>query len=267
LPAGGPRTRSQKLALAVSVVSNLSLLGFFKYFNFGLDNYNWLVTALGLASWHWDTALRVTLQLVIDAELIKLSKVPTLEEISPYREALVVGEYRVKQVVEGELKTQTVRVAHWALLDGAATTPASRKPGWSGRINLETFEANPQRKSLFSSDTLDDNFAAVLYYDPAIGRAWSPCTSSSSAAPGGCDRREVRPPREAPSTQTVLLCSGRAPFGGTCHLDAPLGFGPEDSGAENAPVVYAAATGEKAVLSGGRIFPIDHSCIARRPLR
>jgi hypothetical protein len=94
--------------------------------------------------------------LVIDAELIKLSKVPTLQEISPYREALVVGEYRVKHVVEGELKTQTVRVAHWALLDGAARTPASRKPGWSGRINLETFEANPQLKSLFLSDTLDE---------------------------------------------------------------------------------------------------------------
>ncbi len=76
-------------------------------------------------------------RLVIDAELIKLSKVPTLAEIAPYREALVLGEYRVKQVVEGELKTQTVRVAHWALLDGAARTPASRQPGWSGRLNLE----------------------------------------------------------------------------------------------------------------------------------
>ncbi len=65
LPAGELRTRSQKLALAVSVVSNLSLLGFFKYFNFGLDNYNSLMTALGLSSWHWDTALRVTLPLGI----------------------------------------------------------------------------------------------------------------------------------------------------------------------------------------------------------
>ena len=73
--------------------------------------------------------------LVVDVELVKLSKVPTMQEISPYREALVVGEYRVKQVVEGELKTQTVRVAHWALLDGAVRTPATRKPGWSGRIN------------------------------------------------------------------------------------------------------------------------------------
>ncbi len=106
--------------------------------------------------------------LLADAELLKLSKVPTLKEISPYREALVVGEYRVKQMVEGDLKSQTVRVVHWALLDGAAMAPASRKPGWSGRINLETFEANPQLKSLFLSDTLDDNFEATLYYDSAI---------------------------------------------------------------------------------------------------
>jgi alginate O-acetyltransferase complex protein AlgI len=65
LPAGGPRLRSQKLALAVSVVSNLSLLGFFKYFNFGVENYNSLMTALGLSSLNWETALRVTLPLGI----------------------------------------------------------------------------------------------------------------------------------------------------------------------------------------------------------
>ncbi len=39
---------------------------------------------------------------------------------------------------------------------------------------------------------------------------------------------------------------------GTYFLDQPLEFGPEDSGAEHAPVVYAAAAGEKVVLSGGR---------------
>jgi hypothetical protein len=39
--------------------------------------------------------------------------------------------------------------------------------------------------------------------------------------------------------------------GGTYSLDEPLEFGPENSGAEEAPVVYAAAAGEKVVLSGG----------------
>ena len=40
--------------------------------------------------------------------------------------------------------------------------------------------------------------------------------------------------------------------GGTYYLDSPLEFSPEDSGTEGAPVVYAAAPGEKVVISGGR---------------
>lgn len=40
--------------------------------------------------------------------------------------------------------------------------------------------------------------------------------------------------------------------GGTYELAAPLAFGPEDSGTEKNAVTYAAAPGEKVVVSGGR---------------
>ena len=40
LPKGGPRNRRERLALLLSVTSNLSLLGFFKYFNFAVDSWN-----------------------------------------------------------------------------------------------------------------------------------------------------------------------------------------------------------------------------------
>ncbi|MEI7832089.1 MAG: MBOAT family O-acyltransferase [bacterium] len=43
-----PRTRTQKTAMIVSICLNLALLGFFKYFNFGMDNYNMVAHALGL---------------------------------------------------------------------------------------------------------------------------------------------------------------------------------------------------------------------------
>jgi hypothetical protein len=46
--------------------------------------------------------------------------------------------------------------------------------------------------------------------------------------------------------------------GGTYYLDAPLEFGPEDSGTERAPVIYRAAPGEKVVLSGGRRLDGGH---------
>jgi alginate O-acetyltransferase complex protein AlgI len=47
LVEGGPRTRGQKIALWASMTSNLSLLGFFKYFDFGAENFARLFTALG----------------------------------------------------------------------------------------------------------------------------------------------------------------------------------------------------------------------------
>ena len=65
LPKDLPRTRTQHGAIVLSVISNLVMLGFFKYFNFGLDSYNSLVTALGLEAWHWDTFFRVVLPLGI----------------------------------------------------------------------------------------------------------------------------------------------------------------------------------------------------------
>jgi len=47
LEIGGPRNRSQKAALWVSIIANLSLLGFFKYFNFFSDSINELAMRLG----------------------------------------------------------------------------------------------------------------------------------------------------------------------------------------------------------------------------
>lgn len=62
---GGPRSRRQKLALITSITSNLSLLAFFKYFNFGVDSYNGLMSAFGMAGAQWHTLLRITLPLGI----------------------------------------------------------------------------------------------------------------------------------------------------------------------------------------------------------
>ena len=65
LPKGGPRSRRQRLALVVSLTSNLTLLGFFKYFHFALDSWNGAARALGLSGATVETALAVTLPLGI----------------------------------------------------------------------------------------------------------------------------------------------------------------------------------------------------------
>ena len=55
--------RNRKLALTISICSNLTLLGFFKYFNFGISNYNTLLGWLGLPI--WESVLQVVLPLGI----------------------------------------------------------------------------------------------------------------------------------------------------------------------------------------------------------
>jgi alginate O-acetyltransferase complex protein AlgI len=61
----GARTSISRIAVTVSICSNLSLLGFFKYFNFGAANIDALAQWLGLPSLGLDVALRVTLPLGI----------------------------------------------------------------------------------------------------------------------------------------------------------------------------------------------------------
>jgi alginate O-acetyltransferase complex protein AlgI len=63
LDPGSPRTWCQRAWVCLSVATNLGLLGFFKYFNFGLDSANAALEALGLPT--FDSALRVALPLGI----------------------------------------------------------------------------------------------------------------------------------------------------------------------------------------------------------
>jgi alginate O-acetyltransferase complex protein AlgI len=60
-----PGTRRARVALVVSLCSNLALLGFFKYYNFGADNLAILADWVGLPALRLDSVLRVTLPLGI----------------------------------------------------------------------------------------------------------------------------------------------------------------------------------------------------------
>lgn len=65
LPAGQPRSRSQKVFLWMSIFVNLSMLGFFKYFNFGLANVTSLFSAIGLDPLTTHSTLQIVLPLGI----------------------------------------------------------------------------------------------------------------------------------------------------------------------------------------------------------
>ncbi len=61
LDPNGPRTRTQKAAFVGALAIDLGLLGFFKYFNFGVDNYHSLLRLVGGSQTTFDNVLRVTL--------------------------------------------------------------------------------------------------------------------------------------------------------------------------------------------------------------
>ncbi len=65
LKEGGPRSGWQHFGLVMSIVSNLCFLGFFKYFNFFIDNFNATMAAFGLEGAMWQDFTRITLPLGI----------------------------------------------------------------------------------------------------------------------------------------------------------------------------------------------------------
>ncbi len=65
LPENNHRSGSQKVALCISIITNVSLLGFFKYFNFAVENYDAIVGLLGFEGLQLDLAFRITLPLGI----------------------------------------------------------------------------------------------------------------------------------------------------------------------------------------------------------
>ena len=86
-------------------------------------------------------------------------------------------------------------------------------------------------------------------------RTHGPASWPTRARTTGRSRRSAAPVK--PSGRLLRTLDRPRPVrvvlrAGTYYLDSPLEFGPEDSGTRNAPVVYAAAAGEKVTLSGGR---------------
>ncbi len=61
----GSRSTRQRLALTLSLLSNLSLLGFFKYFNFATGSWDAMMATWGIDAWAFNAAIQVTLPLGI----------------------------------------------------------------------------------------------------------------------------------------------------------------------------------------------------------
>ena len=67
---------------------------------------------------------------IVKAEMLQKADSPPPDAIAPYRRALVVNRYKIKEARDSQLVNQTVQVAEWALLDAKIpSTYADARPG------------------------------------------------------------------------------------------------------------------------------------------
>ncbi|RKU27694.1 hypothetical protein C6497_10755 [Candidatus Poribacteria bacterium] len=98
-------------------------------------------------------------------ELTAKSKIPTLKDISPYREALVFYEYRLQKRLDGEFKGKKLRVAHWAIYDNQPQKIRKLEIGDKLELELYPYKQYKEFGSLYTSDTLELDPDIPLYHD------------------------------------------------------------------------------------------------------
>jgi hypothetical protein len=101
----------------------------------------------------------------LQATLVAKSRIPAPGQMAPYRNALVVNEYRVEKVLTGTYAPKTIRVAQWGVIDLQPTALVALQPGASVKLVLETFADHDELVSELISDTLEENFDLTLYTD------------------------------------------------------------------------------------------------------
>jgi len=107
-------------------------------------------------------------------KLAAKSAVPKLEDIAPYRDALVVYEYDVGEVVKGTYAGKKIRVARWGLLDGKPTSITRAEPGDPAQLIVEAFAEHPELEAEARSNTLPKGLDLALYVDAANGPTGQP---------------------------------------------------------------------------------------------
>lgn len=111
---------------------------------------------------------RATGPFVVRASLQACSRTPSLREISPYRDALIVCEWTITEVLSGTPPGSRVRVAHWALRKGVSQPITFAAPGFTRELRLvpvtdngrSSFEGYP------AFDTLKAAPGFALYFSP-----------------------------------------------------------------------------------------------------
>jgi hypothetical protein len=83
-------------------------------------------------------------RVVVNARLAHAGPIPSPQSILPYRHALVVNEYDVASVVNGQYAEKKIRVAQWAIRNGKVIAGATKSPGAQATLTVERYDAHPE---------------------------------------------------------------------------------------------------------------------------
>ncbi len=99
----------------------------------------------------------------LKVELKHSSSLPTLEEISPYEEALVINEYQVLEVLGGDkIDSENIRIAQWAITNKQSMpAPGSQEQ----ELWITPLASMPGLKSVYQRNDLDFDPDEKIYYD------------------------------------------------------------------------------------------------------
>ncbi len=118
----------------------------------------------------------------LTATLAAKTAVPRPEEIAPYRNALLVHEYRVLNVLQGEYSGKRIRVAHWGVVDLQPADITRRPEGAQCELLVEPYIDHPELDGQMLRE-LDENFELALFFDVSNGPSGQPRLARLAISP------------------------------------------------------------------------------------
>ena len=103
-------------------------------------------------------------RLVLNARLTRPGPIPSPEAILPYRNALVVNEYEILDVVAGTYDGRVIQIAQWAIRDSKLLPGARKDVGAVFTLTVERYDEHPELEGeRLISDR--EGSSVPLYYD------------------------------------------------------------------------------------------------------
>jgi hypothetical protein len=106
-------------------------------------------------------------RLVVNVRLTRPGPIPTPQAILPYRNALVVNEYRILDVTTGTYAEREIPIAQWVIRNGRALAQARKIAGAAFTLTVERYDTHAE---LEGERLISDSKASSLplYYDVGL---------------------------------------------------------------------------------------------------